>query len=116
MRKTIVIAVIAAALAVPGSATAVQVESDTPELCFAQNPVQPTCKITIQSDSTFNAASGVTGAGDWKLVIKRGKKKIVIESCEVGTCLGGPSFPYQKGDVLTGTALTPGSWILAGHD
>ena len=115
MRKAIITTVLTTVLLAPASAPAVELR-DEPELCFAQNPVQPSCTFTVKSAPTVGAASGVTGAGDWKLVIKRGKKKVKINSCPVGSCVGGPSFPYQKGDVVTATALTPGSWVLAGHD
>jgi hypothetical protein len=113
MRKAIVVAMAAASLlaAVPSSAVEVQRE---PESCWAVNPAQPKCTFTVTSDSSSGTVTGAVGAGEWIVVVKRGKAKLTFGPA--GTEPGPVSFTYQVGDKVTATVKSAGGWVLAGHD
>ncbi len=110
MTKAIIGAALALALLVP-AANAARME---PESCLAVNPGQPTCSITITSESSSGVVTGGVGAGDWKVVVTRGKKKITFKppSAEPGPV----SFPFLPGDKVTATVASAGGWVLVGHD
>lgn len=116
MRKAIVAAGTAALLAVPGgNATGVTLDRvREPEGCQAVNPVAPTCSFTVMEDMDGPVA-GAAGYGTWIVKIKRGKKKMSLES----TGYGEPSaqeFLFEQGDKVTVIAVSPGSGVTAGGD
>jgi hypothetical protein len=78
------------------------------------NPAQPKCSFTVTSTSSSGVITGAVGAGDWIVIVKRGKKKLSIKPA-------GPepepvSFSYVEGDKVTATVKSAGGWVLAGHD
>ncbi|MGH2757899.1 MAG: hypothetical protein ACRDI3_08935 [Actinomycetota bacterium] len=112
MRRTILGAVVSVALMAP-AAPAFELQ-DEPESCLAVNPAQPKCSFEITSESTSQTVTGAVGAGTWKVIVKRGKKKMVIQPA-------GPepepvAFAYEVGDKVTAITTGPGTWVLAGHD
>ncbi len=116
MRTTLIGAVIAVALLASGAGATepVTAERDDPESCLALNPAQPKCTFEVTSESISQTITGAIGQGTWKVIVKRGKTKEVIEP-------SGPepepiAFNYEVGDKVTAIASTPGSWVLAGHD
>ena len=113
MRKVIVAAVAAGALLVAVPSAAVPAPKE-PESCFALNPAQSTCSFTVTSVSSSGTVTGAVGAGDWIVVVKRGKQKLTIKppSAEPAPV----SFAYQEGDKVTATVKSAGGWVLAGHD
>ena len=112
MRKTLVAATVIGALLVPAASPAR--EADDPESCLAVNPAQPECKFTVTSLSTSGTVTGAVGAGDWTVVVKRGRQKLTF----------GPSttepepvqFAYEIGDKVKAVVKSGGGWVLAGHD
>jgi hypothetical protein len=112
MRKALVSATVIGALLVPGASPAF--EADEPESCLALNPAQPECTFTITTASTSDVVTGAVGAGDWIVVVKRGRQKLTF----------GPSstepepvqFAYQIGDKVKAVVKSAGGWVLAGHD
>lgn len=117
MRKTIVAALAAAALAVPTAgvnATGIVVDRE-PEGCQALNPVQPTCTFTVTEDMEGPIA-GAAGYGTWKVVVKRGKKTAATLKSGASGEPTATEFLYEKGDKVTVTAVSPGSGVTAGGD
>jgi hypothetical protein len=89
-------------------------ERDEPESCQAINPIQPKCTLTITSGSTSGTVTGAVGAGEWSVVVKRGKTKM-----KFGPTSTEPepvSFSYEVGDKVTATVKSAGGWVVAGHD
>ena len=112
MRKAIVATLAAGALLVAVPSSAVESNKD-PEACEAMNPAQPKCTFTVTSDSSSGTVTGAVGAGDWIVVIKRGKAKIKYTSpAEPGPI----AFDYEIGDKVTATVTSAGGWVIAGHD
>jgi hypothetical protein len=114
MRRALTGTVVAIALLAPTTAGSASVTQDDPESCWAMNPAQPKCSFTVTSTSTSGAITGAVGAGDWIVIVKRGKKKLSIKP-------SGPepepiAFAYQEGDKVKATAKSAGAWVLAGHD
>ncbi|MGH2729485.1 MAG: hypothetical protein ACRDJI_02630 [Actinomycetota bacterium] len=108
MRKSVATAVMAGLLVIPVPAGA---RSD--EGCQAQNPLQPTCSYTVTHTSS-TPITGVAGAGDWIVKVKRGVKTLVYESPSDGspTAL---EIAFKPGDKVKAEALTPGSGLTVGH-
>jgi hypothetical protein len=83
------------------------------EGCQVFDPVQRKCTYTV-THTTISPVSGFSGTGDWVAKVKRGKKRITVES----PAGGEPTvveFSFQPGDKVTLTALSPGSGAVAGH-
>ena len=112
MRKALVGIVTAGALLVPSAAPALQTTVREPESCFAVNPGQPTCSFTVTSTSSSGTVTGAVGPGDWVVVVKRGKQKIVIKP----TSPEPVAYPFQEGDKVTATVNAAGGFVLVGHD
>jgi len=112
MRKTLVAVATAAALLAPASSPAAV--TDDPESCLAANPAQPQCTFTITTGSTSGVVTGAVGAGDWIVVVKRGRQKLTIEPAS--TEPEPVQFEYQVGDKVKATVKSAGGWVLAGHD
>lgn len=112
MRKTLVAIAVAAALTAPASSPASV--GDDPESCLAMNPAQPQCTFTITSASTSGVVTGAVGAGDWTVVVKRGRQKLRIEPSS--TEPEPVQFEYEVGDKVKATVASAGGWVLAGHD
>lgn len=113
MRKALVGAVAAASIAF-GVVVIAPSSADDPESCYALNPVQPKCKFVITTESTSQTITGAVGQGSWKVVVKRGKEKFLIQP---STTDPEPiAFDYEIGDKVTARATAAGSWVLAGHD
>jgi hypothetical protein len=114
MRKALVGSAVAIALLAPTTAGSASLTQNDPESCLAMNPAQPKCSFTVTSTSTSGTVTGAVGAGDWIVVVKRGKKKLTIKPA-------GPepepvAFAYMEGDKVTATVKSAGGWVLAGHD
>ena len=112
MRRMLVAATVAVALLAPSAAPAEI--ADEPESCLAMNPAQPKCTFTVTTTSTSGTVTGGVGAGDWVVVVKRGKAKM-----KFGPASTEPEpvqFAYQAGDKVTATVKSAGGWVLAGHD
>ena len=109
MSRATIATLVAAALLIPMSATA------APEGCGAANPGQKSCSFTVREAATVSEGSGFVGAGSWKVVIKRGKKTITIRSAGFDPSSPARTYSFKKGDKVTATALSPGSWVVAGH-
>ena len=114
MRRAIVGSIVAAALMSPIAAPAGAAQRFEGEACEAVNPGQPKCTVTITSASTSGQVTGAVGAGEWSVVVKRGKKKIKFGPS--GTEPEPVSFTYQIGDKVTATVTSAGGWVVAGHD
>lgn len=112
MRKTMVAVTAVAALLAPAGAPAS--EADEPESCLAMNPAQPQCQLTITSASTSGVVTGAVGAGDWIVLVKRGKQKLTIEPSS--TEPEPVAFQYEIGDKVKATVKSAGGWVLVGHD
>ncbi|MFN2588644.1 MAG: hypothetical protein ABR613_11080 [Actinomycetota bacterium] len=112
MRKTFVAIAAAAALTAPASSPASV--NDDPESCLATNPAQPQCTFTITSASTSGVVTGAVGAGDWTVVVKRGRQKLKIQPNS--TEPEAVQFTYEIGDKVKATVASAGGWVLAGHD
>ena len=112
MRKTLIAVTIVGALLAPTTSSALVM--DQQESCQAMNPVQPKCTLTITSTSTSGTVTGAVGAGDWIVIVKRGKAKMTIEPAS--TDPEPVSFAYQVGDKVTATVKSAGRWVVAGHD
>ncbi|HYI45547.1 MAG TPA: hypothetical protein VE174_08850 [Actinomycetota bacterium] len=112
MRKALVATLTAVGLLVAVPSSAVEVKKD-PEACEAFNPAQPKCTFTVTSDSSSGTVTGAVGAGEWIVVIKRGKSKIKYAS---PTEPGPVAFDYEIGDKVTATVKSAGGWVIAGHD
>ncbi|HWL64441.1 MAG TPA: hypothetical protein VNP73_00555 [Actinomycetota bacterium] len=118
MRKALVGVVAATALFVPTVSPALGSGSPTtdtarePESCYAFNPGQPTCSFTVTSTSSSGTVTGAVGPGDWVVVVKRGKQKIVLKP----TSPEPVAFAYQVGDKVKATVNAAGGFVLAGHD
>ncbi|MGH2739037.1 MAG: hypothetical protein ACRDH6_00920 [Actinomycetota bacterium] len=119
MRKAIIAAIVAGALLIPEAAPAADHRRD-PEGCAAVNPGMPTCTITITTAPTLGQATGAAGPGNWEVTIVRtitkGKKKKKTTFKLTPDAMGVAGFDYLPGDVVTATALDPGSFVVAGHD
>jgi hypothetical protein len=113
MRKAIIGSVVAVALMAPAPAPAVE-DRREPESCQAYNPGQPTCTLTITSDSSSGTVTGAAGFGDWIVVVKRGKKKFTIAPSS--TEPEPVSFEYEIGDKVTATVKSTPGFVVAGHD
>ena len=116
MRRSMIGAVIAVALLASGAgaATSPAAGPDEPESCLALNPVQPKCTFEVTTESTSQTITGAVGQGTWKVIVKRGKQKTVIQPTT--TDPSPIAFNYEIGDKVTAIAASPGSWVLAGHD
>ncbi|HEX2058712.1 MAG TPA: hypothetical protein VHI71_10115 [Actinomycetota bacterium] len=112
MRKTLV--AIVAGVALVAHAPSPASEPDDPESCLAMNPAQPECTVTITSDSTSGVVTGAVGAGDWIVVVKRGRQKLTIEPSSAQP--EPVQFEYEVGDKVKATVKSAGGWVLAGHD
>ena|SRR5687767_8809080 len=112
MRRILVAITIVGAFMLPSASGAL--EADEPESCLAMNPAQPSCTVTITSTSSSGVVTGAVGAGDWIVVVKRGKQKITVTPS--GAEPEPVSFAYEVGDKVTATVKSPGGWVLAGHD
>ncbi len=113
MRKAIVATLTATVMLAPAAAPAVELSRE-PESCLAFNPGQPSCSFTATSESSSGTITGAVGAGDWIVVVKRGKKKLKIKPASAQP--EPVAFPYQEGDKVTATVKSAGGWVLAGHD
>lgn len=89
-----------------------------PEGCQAFNPGQPKCSYEVTHE-TDSPVTGVAGAGDWIVKIKRGKgKKKQVEKIRSSSSYGEPTaveFQFEAGDKVTAKALSPGSGLIVGH-
>ena len=110
VRRIFVALMLVGAVASPSAVA----EADDPESCLAMNPAQPKCTFTVTSGSTSGVVTGAVGAGDWVVVVKRGKTKLTF-----GPTAAEPepvAFTYAEGDKVTATVKSAGGWVLAGHD
>jgi hypothetical protein len=112
MRKAILGALVSVALMAP-TAPALELR-DEPESCLAMNPTQPKCTFEITSESTSQTVTGAVGAGTWKVIVKRGKQKMMIKPA--GAEPEPVAFQYEVGDKVTAITTGAGTWVLAGHD
>lgn len=112
MRKTLVVATVIGALLAP--ATSPARGADDPESCLAVNPAQSECKFTITTASTSGVVTGAVGAGDWIVIVKRGRQKLTIEPSS--TEPEPVAFTYEIGDKVKAVVKSAGGWVLAGHD
>ncbi len=85
-----------------------------PEGCEAVNPGQPVCKFKVTHD-TAGPVSGVAGVGDWKVIVKHGKKKTVLKSPSSGDPIAQEHL-FLAGDKVTAKALSPGSGLVVGGE
>jgi len=116
MRKLVVAAIIAGMTLLPGAGRAeitTRSTADESESCQAFNPGQPVCKFTAEAASA-TPVSGVSGAGSWVVIVKRGKLKTVYKSPAGGEPTA-VEFAIAPGDKITAKALTPGSGLIVGH-
>ena len=87
---------------------------DAPEGCEAMNPAVPTCSFTV-AESMSGPVTGVAGEGTWVVKVKRGKQKIKLTSPANGAPTA-VTFPFQAGDKVTATAVSPGAALIVGGD
>lgn len=112
MRMKLAAATVLATLLAPATSSAVA--ADEPESCLAVNPAQSECRFTITTASTSEVVTGAVGAGDWTVIVKRGRQKLTF----------GPSsteaepvqFDYEIADKVKAVVHSAGGWVLAGHD
>ncbi len=112
MRKILVAVVVLGTVAAPAAAPASV--ADDPESCLAVDPAQPECRFTVTTASTSDVVTGAVGAGEWIVVVKRGRQKITF-----GPASTEPEpvqFAYEIGDKVRAVVKSAGGWVLAGHD
>jgi hypothetical protein len=119
MRYVLVaVSLFVAALPVASGAAPEQPSDREPEGCQAFNPGQPKCSYVVTHE-TDSPVTGVAGAGDWIVKVKRGKgKKKKVERISSSSSYGEPTtveFQFREGDKVIAEALSPGSGLIVGH-
>jgi hypothetical protein len=109
--RRIIVALIATGLLV---SMAPMGRSMPPEGCAAYNPGEPVCRFEV-THNTAGPVSGVAGRGSWAVVVKRGKKRIVLKSPPSGEPYS-EEFLFKKGDKVTARARSAGSSLIVGGE